>query len=175
MYVSCLLIFEHVPKLLNPAYIQLGRAHAKMGSCYEELKLCNLAQGAATSSVKQENSGSTLSTIHGLETLLSLLNLEEKLPAAANWCQDEGAESVEDLMEEDYADQLAKFLQLPQIKRTRLIKAIKSWKPSQAVAPTAAQAPAADTPLWYTAAEQLSEPLAVEAGESSEPKGTCPK
>ena len=93
-------------------------------------------EGAATSSVEQATSGSSLSTIEGLETLLSSLKLEEKLPAATKWCQDEGAESVEDLMEEDYADQLAKALQLPQIKSTRLIKAIKSWKSSQAVAPS---------------------------------------
>ena len=96
-------------------------------------------EGAATSSVEQATSGSSLSTIEGLETLLSSLKLEEKLPAATKWCQDEGAESVEDLMEEDYADQLAKALQLPQIKSTRLIKAIKSWKSSQAVAPAAAE------------------------------------
>ena len=100
-------------------------------------------EGAATSSVEQATSAPSLPTIEGLEKLLSSVNLEEKLPDATKWCRDEGAERVEDLMEEDYAEQLAKALQLPQIKSTRLIKAIKSCKSSQAVAPAAAQAPAA--------------------------------
>ena len=59
-------------------------------------------------------------------------------------------------MEEDYADELAKALQLPRIASVRLIKAIKSWKASQAVAPAAAQAPEAGT----LAVEQLSEAMA---------------
>ena len=73
--------------------------------------------------------GTLVSTVDGLETLLSLssLKLEENLPAATKWCRDEGVESVKDLMEEDYADRLAKALQLKQIESSKLITAIKSW------------------------------------------------
>jgi len=138
-------------KFMHLAYqIMCARAcpcfdSAGTGACYDgvELKSMNLVQGAAASSVEQADSASTLSTIKGLETLLSLLNLQQKLPAATKWCRDQGAESVEDLMEEDYADQLTKALQLPPIKSTKLIKAIKSLKSSQADTPSAAQSAAA--------------------------------
>lgn len=80
-------------------------------------------------SVDQPSAGTLVSTVDGLETLLSLssLKLEENLPAATKWCRDEGVESVKDLMEEDYADRLAKALQLSQIESSKLITAIKSW------------------------------------------------
>ena len=84
-------------------------------------------EGAATSSVEQATSASGLPTIEGLKDLLSSVNLGEKLPDATKWCRDEGVESVKDLMEEDYADRLAKALQLKQIESSKLIKAIKSW------------------------------------------------
>jgi hypothetical protein len=63
--------------------------------------------------------------IDGLETLMSSLGLEDKLPDAANWCQVNGAESVRDIHEADCAEQLAKDLGLPLVKANKLIKAIK--------------------------------------------------
>jgi len=63
--------------------------------------------------------------IDGLETLMSSLGLEDKLPDAANWCEVNGAESVRDIHEADCAEQLAKDLGLPLVKANKLIKAIK--------------------------------------------------
>jgi hypothetical protein len=63
--------------------------------------------------------------IDGLETLMSSLGLEDKLPDAANWCQVNVAESVRDIHEADCAEQLAKDLGLPLVKANKLIKAIK--------------------------------------------------
>ena len=63
--------------------------------------------------------------IDGLETLMSSLGLEDKLPDAANWCQVNGAKSVRDIHEADCAEQLAKDLGLPLVKANKLIKAIK--------------------------------------------------
>ena len=63
--------------------------------------------------------------IDGLETLMSSLGLEDKLPDAANWCEVNGAESVRDIHEANCAEQLAKDLGLPLVKANKLIKAIK--------------------------------------------------
>ena len=63
--------------------------------------------------------------IDGLETLMSSLGLEDKLPDAANWCEVNGADSVRDIHEADYAEQLAKDLGLLLVQANKLIKAIK--------------------------------------------------
>eukprot|EP00802_Teleaulax_amphioxeia_P003505 Tamp_03508.p1 GENE.Tamp_03508~~Tamp_03508.p1 ORF type:complete len:475 (-),score=55.85 Tamp_03508:902-2326(-) len=125
-----------LPRTSAP-YVTLDTAHVEQAAKHAE------ALAVPSESPTTANSGSSLPTIEGLKTLMLSLKLEEKLPAATKWCRDNGAESVEDLMEEDYADQLTKALQLPQIKSTRLIKSIKSWKSSQVVVPAAAHAPAA--------------------------------
>ena len=66
-------------------------------------------------------------TIRGLVELFRSLNLNDKLETAIKWCQKEGAESVEDLQDEKYAEELAKALELPRIKANNLVKAIKAW------------------------------------------------
>ena len=55
------------------------------------------------------------------------LNLNDKLETAIKWCQKEGAESVEDLQDEKYAEELAKALELGRIKANNFVKAIKAW------------------------------------------------
>ena len=60
-----------------------------------------------------------------LGELLGSLGLEDKLAAADAWCVAQGAESVGDLNDEDYPEQLAKELALPPIKAKKLVKAIK--------------------------------------------------
>jgi hypothetical protein len=63
--------------------------------------------------------------IRGLGELFKSLNLHDKLETAIKWCQEEGAESVEDLKDDKYAEELAEALQLPRIKANKLVKAIK--------------------------------------------------
>ena len=63
--------------------------------------------------------------VTGLAELLSSLGLQEKLAAAAEWCDSMGAESVDDLQDEDYAERLATQLELKEIKAKKLVKAIK--------------------------------------------------
>ena len=75
-----------------------------------------------------------MAAISGLDTLMSSLGLEDKAHAAAKWCQVHGAESVQDLIEEDYAEQLVKELDLPQIKAKKLVTAIKGPKGSSVTA-----------------------------------------
>ena len=64
--------------------------------------------------------------VEGLEALLAELSIANKLSEARKWCTMKGAESLEDLREEDYAEQLVKALDLPEIKGKRLVKAIKA-------------------------------------------------
>ena len=66
-----------------------------------------------------------IADVTGLAELLSSLGLQEKLAAAAEWCDSMGAESVDDLQDEDYAERLAKQLELKEIKAKRLVKAIQ--------------------------------------------------
>ena len=47
------------------------------------------------------------------------------MKTAIKWCQKEGPESVEDLKDDKYAEELAEALQLPRIKANKLVKAIK--------------------------------------------------
>ena len=64
-------------------------------------------------------------TIRGLDELFRSLNLNDKLETAIKWCQKEGAESVEDLQDEKYGEELAEALELPRIEASKLVKAIK--------------------------------------------------
>ena len=65
------------------------------------------------------------SGVAGLAELLGSLGLEDKLAAADAWCDSIGAESVDDLAEEDYAERLAQELGLKELKAKKLVKAIK--------------------------------------------------
>jgi len=50
------------------------------------------------------------------------LGLRDKLPAAVEWCQLQGAENIDDIMEDDgCASDLADALRLPRIKRNKLV------------------------------------------------------
>ena len=62
--------------------------------------------------------------IIGLEDLFVSLGLGDKVSAAAEWCGKMGADSLDDLKDEDYAGQLAKELVLPPIKERKLVKAL---------------------------------------------------
>ena len=65
--------------------------------------------------------------IEGLRAVMSPLKLQAMVPAATTWCRAKGADSVTDLVEDGYAEQLAKELGLPEIKAKKLIDAIKSY------------------------------------------------
>ena len=65
------------------------------------------------------------SGVAGLAELLGSLGLGDKLAAADAWCDSIGAESVDDLAEEDYAERLAQELGLKELKAKKLVKAIK--------------------------------------------------
>ena len=71
------------------------------------------------------HNGDEGSTIRRLGELFESLNLNGKLETAIKWCQEEGAESVEDLKDDKYAEELAEALQLQRIKANKLVKAIK--------------------------------------------------
>ena len=62
--------------------------------------------------------------------LLHSLNLSDKIDqAATTWCQAEGEEGIEDLMDETYAQEQAVALRLPRIKdikANKLVNAIKN-------------------------------------------------
>ena len=58
--------------------------------------------------------------------LLHSLNLSDKIDQATTWCKTEGAESIEDLKDETYAQELAAALQLPRIKANKLVNTIKN-------------------------------------------------
>jgi transcription initiation factor TFIIIB Brf1 subunit/transcription initiation factor TFIIB len=64
--------------------------------------------------------------IESIEALLKEVSLEDKIGKARKWCAAKGAETLEDLREEDYAEQFVKALELPDIKGKKLLKAIKS-------------------------------------------------
>ena len=65
------------------------------------------------------------SSVQGLVELLASLKLTEHLAAADAWCVELGAESVADLKEDTYAEQLAEVLQLKKIPAKRLVAAIR--------------------------------------------------
>ena len=68
----------------------------------------------------------SLCPIKGLGELFKSLNLHDtELWTAIKWCQKEGAESVEDLQDEKYGEELAEALELPRIEASKLVKAIK--------------------------------------------------
>ena len=62
--------------------------------------------------------------MQGLAQVLASLNLSEHLAVAVEWCVMKGADSVHDLQGGAYAEQLAKKLNLPEIKAHTLVKAI---------------------------------------------------
>ena len=65
------------------------------------------------------------SSVQGLIELLASLKLTEHLAAADAWCVELGAESVADLKDEMYAEQLAEVLQLKKIPAKKLVNAIR--------------------------------------------------
>ena len=69
--------------------------------------------------------GPSSSAIEGLQELLSVLKLDDYLDRASAWCTKKGADSVDDLNAENYPEQLAEELQLPEIKAKKLIKALR--------------------------------------------------
>ena len=82
-------------------------------------------------------------SIAGLKELLEGLNLGDKLAEAEAWCVDAGADSVADL--DGYEEDLADALQLPRIKKDKLVKALKAGgapPPPPAPGPAPAPAPA---------------------------------
>ena len=86
------------------------------------------AAGSGAKAVKAATaSPAAACSVTGLEELLSSLGLQENLAAAAEWCDSIGAESVDDLKDEDYAERLAAQLELKEIKAKRLVKAIKAY------------------------------------------------
>ena len=66
------------------------------------------------------------SSVQGLAELLASLKLTEHLGAADAWCTEQGAESVADLKEDTYAEDLAKALQLKKIPAKKLVAAIRA-------------------------------------------------
>ena len=71
-----------------------------------------------------DSGGGGSSSVIGLASLFTSLRLDGKLDAATKWCETKGADDVADLKEEDYAEQLAAALELPEIKARKLVKAI---------------------------------------------------
>ena len=65
------------------------------------------------------------SSVQGLIELLASLKLTEHLAAADAWCVELGAESVADLKDEMYAEQLAEVLKLKKIPAKKLVNAIR--------------------------------------------------
>ena len=85
--------------------------------------------------------------VKDLEELLRSIRLEDQLTAAVDWCGQMGADDINDLKDEDYAEQLAKELGLPPIKSNKLIKAIRGLSrppPQPAAAAASAQLAAND-------------------------------
>ena len=86
------------------------------------------AAGSGAKAVKAATaSPAAACSVTGLEELLSSLGLQDNLAAAAEWCDSIGAESVDDLKDEDYAERLAAQLELKEIKAKKLVKAIKAY------------------------------------------------
>ena len=81
------------------------------------------------------NAAPATASIAGLKELLEGLNLGDKLAEAAAWCVDSGADSVADL--EGYEEKLAAALNLPRIKKDKLVKALKAGGAPPATEPPA--------------------------------------
>ena len=78
--------------------------------------LSKSAAGSGAKAVKAATaSPAAACSVTGLEELLSSLGLQDNLAAAAEWCDSIGAESVDDLKDEDYAERLAAQLELKEI------------------------------------------------------------
>jgi len=87
----------------------------------------NSGKGAAATAEDEQRAPTKpdVAEITDLRKIMSELKLEHKLPVAAKWCHDKGAQSVHELLIDDYAEQLAKELQLREIPAKRFIRAIK--------------------------------------------------
>ena len=107
---------------------ELAQAQAKAAAARAKVGLAPSASDAELAQA-QAKEVKKVGAIDGLETLMSSLGLEDKLPDAANWCEVNGADSVRDIHEADYAEQLAKDLGLPLVQANKLIKAIKKLAP----------------------------------------------
>jgi len=57
---------------------------------------------------------------------MASVNLGSQLAAATAWCVEQGADSVADLNDETYPEDLAKALGLPTIKANKLVKALRT-------------------------------------------------
>ena len=121
---------EELAALKNNEVLPIHEDMQIMEACVKRMRQVplrpyELPAPAAIGDHKFNGEASTASGVAGLEELLGSLGLGDNLAAADAWCVAQGAESVGDLNDEDYPEQLAKELALPPIKAKKLVKAIK--------------------------------------------------
>ena len=111
---------KHLEFIIRRFYIKQIAARSTQGGARP-----SSARRAVELAAAAQPAGGGKTNVTGLAELLSSLGLQEKLAAAAEWCDSMGAESVDDLKDEDYAERLATQLELKEIKAKKLVKAIK--------------------------------------------------
>ena len=121
---------EELAALKNNEVLPIHEDMQIMEACVKRvrqvpLRPYELPAPAAIGDHKFNGQASTAGGVAGLAELLGSLGLGDKLAAADAWCDSIGAESVDDLAEEDYAERLAQELGLKELKAKKLVKAIK--------------------------------------------------
>ena len=113
---------KHLEFIIRRFYIKQIAARSTQGGARPPS-----ARRAVELAAAAQPAGGGITNVTGLEELLSSLGLQDNLAAAAEWCDSIGAESVDDLKDEDYAERLAARLELKEIKAKKLVKAIKAY------------------------------------------------
>lgn len=121
---------EELAALKNNEVLPIHEDLQMMETCVKRvrqvpLRPYELPAPAAIGGHKFSGKAGASCSVKGLEEMLGSIGLQENLAAAVEWCESMGAESVDDLKEEDYAEQLANKLELKPIPAKKLVKTIK--------------------------------------------------